>query len=411
MKLPDLKKMRSHKVAWFLSLRALTRGNFGVTLLTVVMLAIIYVNMLFIPSIIQGFIEQTSSQLTNTLTSDLVITSSTAGSDISNRDSLLEKIRANQDVVGATGTYRAGVQISKGDLSNVWTVDAIDPDSYKQVFTTPSHIYEGKYLSADDADSIFLGIQIAGVDNKLLPNYATSLKTVHADDTVTVNLVTGQKQEFKVKGIFENIFIFSDQKAYITLSAVEKLIPPSAGHATSIYVKARAGVNSDNLGKKLVGLQDGLKYQTSEVMAAGINEQVSAFNIVLEIMKGFSLIVAAITVFIVTYVELMNKRKQVGIQRAIGIKPVAIVLVYIIKSLIFSVVGIALGAVIFSAVAVPWVQARPFNFPYGPVALFVKNGEMQYDAIILVIVALASALVPAIRSVRIKILDAIWGVN
>ena len=189
------------------------------------------------------------------------------------------------------------------------------------------------------------------------------------------------------------------------------MIPPSAGHATSIYVKARAGVNSDNLGKKLVGLQDGLKYQTSEVMAAGINEQVSAFNIVLEIMKGFSLIVAAITVFIVTYVELMNKRKQVGIQRAIGIKPVAIVLVYIIKSLIFSVVGIALGAVIFSAVAVPWVQARPFNFPYGPVALFVKNGEMQYDAIILVIVALASALVPAIRSVRIKILDAIWGVN
>ena len=129
MKLPDLKKMRSHKVAWFLSLRALTRGNFGVTLLTVVMLAIIYVNMLFTPSIIQGFIQQTSSQLTNTLTSDLVITSSTAGADISNRDSLLEKIRDNKDVAGATGTYRAGVQISKGDLSNVWTVDAIDPES------------------------------------------------------------------------------------------------------------------------------------------------------------------------------------------------------------------------------------------------------------------------------------------
>ncbi len=410
MRLPDLKKMRSHKVAWFLSLRALARGNFGVTLLTIFMLAIIYVNMLFVPSIIQGFIEQTNLQLTNTLTSDLVISSSTAGSDISNRDDLLEKIRADQDVDSATGTYRAGVQISKGDISNVWTVDAIDPDSYAKVFTSPSHMYDGEYLNESEADSILLGIQIAGVDDKLLPNYATSLKTVHADDTVTVSLITGQKHDFVVRGIFKNIFIFSDQKAYITLAAAEKLIPVSSGHATSIYIKAKTGVDSDKLGKRITNLQDGLKYQTSEVMAAGINEQVSAFNIVLEIMKGFSLVVAAITVFIVTYVELMNKRKQIGIERAIGIRPAAIVLVYIIKSLVFSVIGIAVGALIFSMVAIPWVSAHPFNFPYGPVELFVKNGEMQYDAVVLVLVSLVSALVPAIRSVRIKILDAIWGI-
>lgn len=410
MKLPDLKKMRSHKVAWFLSLRALLRGNFGVTLLTIFMLAIIYVNMLFIPSIIQGFIQKTTMQLTDTLTSDVVITSSMSGEDIADRDSLLEKIRANGSVAAATGTYRTGVQISKGDISNVWTVDAVDPASYKQVFTTPSNLFEGKFLDETDADSIFLGIQIAGVGDKLLPNYATSLKTVHADDTVTVSLVTGQKHDFVVKGIFKNIFIFSDQKAYVTLTAAEKLIPFSKGHATSIYIKTKDGVDGDKVGKELIGLRDGLKYQTSQVMAAGINEQVSAFNIVLDIMKGFSLIVAAITVFIVTYVELMNKRKQIGIERAIGIKPTAIVLVYIIKSLVFSMVGIAIGAAVFSWLAIPWVDARPFNFPYGPVTLHVLDGEMQYDAIVLIIVSIMSALVPAIQSVRIKILDAIWGI-
>lgn len=411
MKLSDLKKMRSHKVAWFLSLRSLVRGNFGVTILTIIMLSIIYVNMLFIPSIIQGFIKKTSAQLTETLTSNIAVTSSTPGFDIGNRDSLLTEIRSNEKVQSATGTFRAGVQISKGDISNVWTVDAVDPASYKQVFTSPNHIYEGKYLDESDTDSIFLGIQIAGVDDKLLPNYATSLKTVHVGDIVTVSLITGQKHDFFVKGIFQNIFLFSDQKAYITHKAAEKLIPPSSGHATTIYVKTKSGVDEDKLGKDLVKNQSGIKYQTSEVMSAGINEQVSAFNIVLDIMKGFSLIVAAITVFIVTYVELINKRKQIGIERAIGIKPVAIVLVYLIKSLVFALVGIAIGAVIFNFIAIPWVAAHPFSFPYGPVKLFVESGEMEYDAIVLISVSLISALVPAIQSVRIKILDAIWGSN
>lgn len=411
IKLPNLKKMRAHKVAWFLSLRSLVRGNFGVTILTIFMLAIIYVNMLFIPSIIQGFIKATNKQLTSTLTSNVMISSSVAGSDISNREPLINDIRKNDKVEAVTGTYRAGMQISSGDISNVWTVDAIDPDSYKNVFVSPSRIYEGKFLNEDDEDGIFLGIQIAGVGNKLLPNYASSLKTVRVGDTVTVSLVTGQKHDFKVKGIFENIFIFSDQKAYITHSAAEKLIPGSGGHATSIYIKTKDGVDEDKLGKELVKNMPGIKYQSSKVMAAGINEQVSAFNIVLEIMKGFSLIVAAITVFIVTYVELINKRKQIGIQRAIGIRPVAIVFVYIVKSFIFAITGIIIGAVIFNYICIPWVDANPLQFPYGPVKLFIENSEMLYDALILIIVAFISALVPAIQSVRIKILDAIWGSN
>lgn len=402
--------MRSHKVAWFLSVRALVRGNFGVTLLTVVMLAIIFVNMLFIPSVIQGFIEQTNYQITNTLTSNVVVTSSNAGQDIENREDLLKDIRSNSNVSSATGTYRAGVQISKGDLSNVWTVDAIDPESYKSVFVSPKNMLEGEYLDESDTDSIFLGVQIAGVGDKLLPNYATSLKTVHAGDTVTVSLVNGQKHDFKVKGIYKDIFIFSDQKAYITHKAAEKLMPGTEGRATSIFVKSKGKVDDDKLGQELVDIQAGIKYQSSEVMAGGINEQVNAFNIVLDILKVFSLIVAAITVFIVTYVELMNKRKQVGIQRAIGIRPFAIVSVYIIKSLIFAIIGIALGAFIFNLIAVPLIASHPFDFPYGPVKLFLADGEMQFDAIVLVAVSLISALIPAIQSVRIKILDAIWGI-
>lgn len=406
-----MKFFRFLRVPVFLSVRSLWRGNLGITLMTITMLSMIYINLLFIPSLIQGLVYQVNNQLINTMTGNLMISSSKSGMTIADRDKFLDDVRSNPDVVGATGTYRVGTEVSHGDLSNVWTIESINPNSFHKVFSIPDNIIEGKYLDANDTDSILLGIGIAGAGQKGLTNYSSSLKNVHSGDVVTVSLINGTKHDFTVKGIYKNTFMFSDNRAYITNAAAEKLIPPSANHSSSVYVKAADNVNEVKLGDKLITLKSDLKYQTSDEMGAGIKEQIKAFDIILRILKAFSLLVAAITVFIVTYVELINRRKQIGIERAIGIHPSAIIWVYLIKSLFFAMIGILVGAAIFAFVVVPYFTSHPFDFPYGPVKLFVNQSEMTSDAIILLVVSLISALIPAIQSVRIKILDAIWGVN
>jgi hypothetical protein len=55
------------------------------------------------------------------------------------------------------------------------------------------------------------------------------------------------------------------------------------------------------------------------------------------------------------------------------------------------------------------VHSHPFHFPNGPVTLATTWNEMSRDLVILIIVATLAALAPALRSVRIRILDAIWG--
>jgi len=85
------------------------------------------------------------------------------------------------------------------------------------------------------------------------------------------------------------------------------------------------------------------------------------------------LLVAAIAVFIVTYVDLVSRRRTIGIERAIGIGGGAIVLGYVLKAVVFAVVGVVVGGLLFVQVAVPVVAAHPFRFPIGPVSLSVTG--------------------------------------
>ena len=62
--------MRGLRVALFLAARSLARSNYGIAVATTVMMLLIYMSLLFLPSLIQGAINRVNAQLVNTLTSE-----------------------------------------------------------------------------------------------------------------------------------------------------------------------------------------------------------------------------------------------------------------------------------------------------------------------------------------------------
>lgn len=393
----------------FLAGRSVIRSNYGVAVTTILMMLLIYVSLLFLPSLIQGAVNRVNAQLVDTVTSDIVITPASKAASIDDAGSYLAKIRQTAGVAQATGVYRVGTQVSYGDNSGSWTVDAIDPATYGQVFTTPSNISEGRALKSSDTSQVLLGIGIAGAGQTSLRGYRASLQTVHAGDKVTVSLATGQTSTFTVAGIYDNQFPLSDDDAYVTMAEAQKLVPGSSGHATTIYVKTDSGADVNKVVNRLTPLRSGMKFNTAADLGATVQDQVATFTLISDILKIISLAMAAITIFIITYIDLVSKRRQIGIERAIGIRSSPIVLSYVAKACGYAVVGIGVGFLLFRYAVTPAVSQHPFHFPNGPVTLATTWGETVRDLVVLVIVAIFAALVPAVRSVQIKILDAIWG--
>jgi putative ABC transport system permease protein len=377
---------------------------------TTLMMLLIYVSLLFLPSLIQGAINRVNTALVDTLTSNVVITPAGGGKAIDDAASYLNQIRKTAGVAAATAVYHIGTQVSYGANSGSWTVDAINPASYGQVFTTPRNLIEGHALAPGDTDQVLLGIGIAGAGQTSVHGYRASLQTVHAGDRVEITLASGKTVSFLVAGIFNDQFNPADNNAYITQAAAQRLEPASAGRATAIFVRTRAGTADSQVVSRLARLRSGMKFQTSADLGAAVEDQTASYKLISSILALISLAMAAVTIFTITYIDLVGKRRQIGVERAIGIRSAPIVLSYVLKAWAYALAGIGTGFLLFRFAVTPLVHSHPFQFPNGPVTLASTANEMSQDLIILLVVATLAALAPALRSVRIRIIDAIWGV-
>ena len=400
--------LRSIRVAGFLALRSLLRSNYGIAVTTTLMMTLIFLDLLFLPSLIQGAVNRVNERILDTLTSNVAITPAGTRATMTDVDAYLGQIRATEGVQAATPMLRVGTQVSYGSFSGTWDVDAIDPASFASVFSTASDIYEGHYLTAGSGRELFLGIGIAGAGNSSIKGFRASLQQVHAGDTVQVTLRNGAVVPFSVAGIYNNQFPLSDRTAYITQAQATRLFPSAGDEATSIFVRTTAHANVNQVVGRLQKLRPGVRFETSMALSADVQDQIATFRLINNILKVVSLLVAAITIFIITYVDLVNKRRQIGIERAIGIKSVAIVTSYVLKAWAYAIAGIVVGALLFKLLVIPLVDQHPFHFPNGPVKLAVSQHEIRQDIAFLLIVALLAAITPALQSVRLRIIDAIW---
>jgi putative ABC transport system permease protein len=402
--------VNSLKVAAFLALKSLRRGDLRVLLLTVSMLVLVYINLVFTPSLLSGAVQKINEKTKNTISSDIVFQRSGDVPIIYPAQPFVSYIESLQGVKAACARNYIGAEIHYGAERFATGIFAIDPAQDSEVFGISNTVVEGEYLQPGDIGQIFLGIQIAGADRPDLDLYASSLKSVHAGSKVTVDYVNGMEKEYTVKGIFFTEFVQGDIRAYVTEDDYRTIVPSQpADSATAVYVKLDKGADRSKVVDKVMSLAPGmLKYQTWEDALGALKSMTRTLGQILTILRTTALIVAAITIFIVTYVDLVNKRRQIGIERAIGITSASIVLSYVIRAVIYAAFGILAAGLIFRYVMVPIEGQHPFHFPFGDVTLAVDVPELASSAAILCAVAIVSAFIPAWQTVRTKIIDAIW---
>lgn len=397
---------KSISVANFLARKLVARSNWGLNFMAIFMIVIVYVNINFTSSLLNGFISTVNEKLISSQTGNVVVLPKNSDG-IESPVVLLDDIRKINGVDGATETRSVPAELSKGQEKSLAEISGINPSTYGDVFVTPKNMIEGEFLTKDDKDKIVLGAQIAGADISRLELYSDSLKNVHAGDKVTVNYPGGFKKEYTVKGIFLNEFFESDLKTFITDDEYGLVQP--GGKLESINIKLEKGVPESYVIDQIKKLRSDLQFRTWEERAGFVRGFTDTLKVVNRILGFAAILVAAVTIFIVTYVDLINKRRQIGIERAIGINAPTIILSYELRALFYTIIGSSIGALVFLYAVVPIERAYPFKIPYGKVFLQLNYNNMIIYAGILVAVAIVAALIPAWRTIRISIIDAIWG--
>jgi putative ABC transport system permease protein len=401
--------IKSLRVATFLALKSIIKGNVGIIVLTIFMLVLVTMNLLFVPGLIDGANASMNSILIRTYSGDIIIEPEGDDTIISHVEDLIAGIESINGVVAASARNNINAYITFEDERVSCVVTGIEPAQEKAVFEVSECLVEGSYLESRDRGQILLGVQIAGSDREDIELYSSSLRHVHAGDKVRVAYSNGVEKQYTVKGIFDTGFIQTDLQVFVTELEFRSVMPYMYNKASNIRVKLEEDADPERVIQQIAKLRDGLDFQTWEETAGLVESMTESFILINQILNVVNYLVAGITVFIVTYVDVVNRRRQIGIQRAIGIKSNSITVSYLIRALFYAVVGLIIGILVFKYVIIPVEARHPFEFPFGPAYITTNFSYTVRMAFSLLVVSLVAAFIPVRRTMRIKILDAIWG--
>ncbi len=391
------------RVSIFLAKRGILHGSKSVFLLSSAVITLLYINLLFIPSLMQGASQRVDTLTRQTLTSDIIMTP-VVNSSVDDAATMVDELSKYDGVFAATSTYQVGNKVISGDHSASSQIFAIDPDTYSQVFQNT--IINGSPLSADST-SIAIGVQITG-EGLSGYRYDTSLQSGSVGDVVTLQLQGDVRLETMIGAVINNGFKQADSRVYIASNVLADKMPLSKDRASAFYVKLDDPERYEGVLESL--RNDYPEYRVElGVASTGIDDQVGTINLISAMLGIISLVVAAIMIFTVTYVDLTNRRRLIGIQRAIGVTTMAIQLSYILRTTVAVAIGLIVGALLYVFALIPLSRMYPFSFPNGPVSLVMQYSLMIKYSYLLALSALIATLVPTMQILRAKLVDVIWG--
>jgi len=121
-------------------------------------------------------------------------------------------------------------------------------------------------------------------------------------------------KQYTVKGIFRTGFIQTDLQAYITQLEYESIVPGARGTASGIHVRLEDGADPTEVMRRIAMFNNTVDFQTWQENAGIVNSMTTSFQLINRILDVVNALVAGITIFIVTYVDVVNKRRQIGIR-------------------------------------------------------------------------------------------------
>ncbi len=393
------------RVSFFLASRGILRGSRGSLYLTVLIIAMVFTNMIFMPSIILGFIKVAEDQIITYQTGNIIISPHGDERFIEDVSSLLEKVNRIPGVLRASAHYGTGVTLRYKGNSIGSTVVAINPDDERLVTDVYQKMSDGDYLADGENDEIIIGIHTSGHKDPSL-DMGVTLGYVKAGDEVIVEYTNGVSKAYHVKGIIETGSFYADQGAYITWDELESVFDRKVDYATELIIKTHPGTYEPEVKTMLYRFGIREKVQTwQDILEEAMGRAVQNFSMLNSITVVVSLIIAIVVLFIVIMIKTLNSRRQIGVLKAIGVDKNIIINNYVFQVLILTTLGVIVGtALVESMVAI--LTVYPFQFPDGEVTHVVATSDLVNNTIMLYVASFVAGYIPAWQVANEDILTA-----
>lgn len=303
----------------------------------------------------------------------------TVGSGVTITSLKLADVGAVQRIPGVIAAY--GASFAQAKLSYLNRAKNVTLLGTNAAFlkVDSAQIASGRFFTDEEEASLSQVIVLgAGLKN-----------TLFADRDPLGEFVKIRGQNYRVIGVMKEqgarFFLNFDDQGYIPLSTVQKKI---LGTDYLIYFVTKFEESADLTGlvnqmenvlrknhgiKEIDGSKDDFSINSSNDNADLVNGVLGGLTLLLSVIAAISLLVGGIGIMNVMFVTVTERTKEIGLRKAIGAKPLQILLQFFFEAIIISlfggIIGISIG-VLFAALLA--AVAQSFNFQW-PLIITVKT--------------------------------------
>ncbi len=397
------------KLSIFLALRTIWRADKGSLVLTVLIMLVVFLNLLFIDAVFAGISAAMDKGKINYQYGEVIIEPIEGEKYISGADEITDRIKDFYYVRSVTERLRTGGILTHdkdGDGRDVASFSAgiigINPETDNSVFDLKSKLIDGRYLRKNETGKAMLGADAAGgYGSSVFPD---DLEGVRVGDTVSVKYDNGLRRDYEIVGIYKTKNFDTDSKMIVTEKDLDSVL--ATGNMASEIIVRLTDPNLSSAALRDFGelpLRNFVVSDWKEKLSFGrtINKSFDMIGSILRIIGSF---VAGLVIFIIIFVDIVNRRKQIGILKAIGIPQNAIMNSFVIRGMFYTLAGMFLGYLLMRYGVINFFTAHPLDFPMGDMVPVIKEKSLRMSVILFVGAGFIGSLLPTVKEVRKKIL-------
>ena len=386
------------KVAFLLSLRSLQRGSRTSAILTVLIVALCFTNMIFLPGLFNGIGQSIITQVVDYEVGNVLVSPKPGDQYITDLSATLDLINGMPGVARATPHYSKGATLMYRQRMLGVSVRAISPTDEKIVSPLYTKMIAGSYLGDGDTGEVIIGKPVAGdASIRQEDEFQPSLGGVRVGDSITIEYGNGYTKDYRVKGIYSTGWSQADSTVYTTMTDMELVEGQALDRADYITVKAKPGFTEKFIKDELQQYGVSEKVQTTaDLLSKSLGRVLQSFEIINLVSLIVSIVITTIVLFIVITIKTINNRKQIGILKAIGVDKEVIMHNYGFQVIILAVLGIGLGIVITILLAI-YMALHPIVTPEWSAYLYLTPMDLVTNSLILLGAAIVAGYIPAWR--------------
>lgn len=282
-----------------------------------------------------------------------------------------------------------------------------------------------KYDEKDRTRKAFLGRNINPIEGKtnkriIFLSYQVAEELFKEPEKALGKAIKLKGELFEVVGIGEEVNM---EDFEISLGAMEEIQEDiSIVPARAIREVKKAGDDIENISvflepgkdkdevisevkEKLYELHPDIKGEYEEFnfqeMIDSMQKVISSITLFVAFAAGISLLVGGIGVMNIMYVSVTERKREIGIRRAIGAKPRSIMLQFLVEAIFITVIGGVIGIILGYIIAIVAGQFMPIT-PVMTVSNFLGASSIS------VITGLIFGIIPASKASKLDPIKAIY---